>query len=194
MNKILLFIFDNMADFEISFITHLLGSDAGKEIIPIAFEDKDIKTSSGLIYKPKMLVKDALRINAEGVIIPGGWNKEIRPELIDLIKELNIRKKLVAAICVGSIVLAKSGVLIDKNYTTSAIQWTKNHQKFFGESDPFPRENFIDSRVVVDSNIITAEGIAFIDFAIEICDWFNLFENVDDKKLFIDTICHMAKS
>lgn len=193
MDKILLFIFDNMADFEISFITHLLGSDAGKEIIPISFYNKEIVSSSGLIYKPKMSVKEALLIEAEGIIIPGGWNKEIRIELIELVKELNIRNKLIAGICVGPIILAKAGILENRKFTTSATQWTKNHQKFFGENDPFPRDNFIDSRVVVDANIITAEGIAFIDFAIEICDWFNLFNDSDDRNSFIDTICHIAK-
>lgn len=37
-------------------------------------------------------------------------------------------------------------------------------------------------------NVITAQGIAFIDFAIEICDWFNLFENEEDKERFIKNI------
>lgn len=50
--------------------------------------------------------------------------------------------------------------------------------------DPFPRENFILERVVRDRNIITAQGIAFIDLAIEICDWFNLFENKEEKDNF----------
>ena len=35
-----------------------------------------------------------------------------------------------------------------------------------------------------DKNVITAQGTAFIDFAIEICDWFNLFENQEDKDNF----------
>ena len=40
MSKVLVFIFDGMTDYEITLITHLLGSDAGKEIITIAYEDK----------------------------------------------------------------------------------------------------------------------------------------------------------
>jgi len=58
----------------------------------------------------------------------------------------------------------------------------------FGNKDPFPRENFISERVVRDKNIITAQGIAFIDFSIEICDWFNLFESKDDKSIFSNSI------
>lgn len=36
MGKILVFIFAEMTDYEITFITHLLGEDANKEVITIA--------------------------------------------------------------------------------------------------------------------------------------------------------------
>jgi len=39
MGKILVFIFDEMTDYEITLIIHLLGADVGKEIITIAYED-----------------------------------------------------------------------------------------------------------------------------------------------------------
>ena len=42
--------------------------------------------------------------------------------------------------------------------------------------------------MVRDGNIITAQGIAFIDFAIEICDWFNLFESQGEKESFSKSI------
>jgi len=44
MGKILVFIYDQMADFEITFVTHMLGADLGKEIVTIAYEDKLIKS------------------------------------------------------------------------------------------------------------------------------------------------------
>ena len=40
MDKVLIFIFDGMTDYEITFISHLLCSDAGKEVITIAYEEK----------------------------------------------------------------------------------------------------------------------------------------------------------
>jgi hypothetical protein len=56
------------------------------------------------------------------------------------------------------------------------------------EEDPFPRQNFILDRVVRDGNIITAQGNAFIDFAIELADWFGAFEDQEDKNGFIKAI------
>ena len=109
-----------------------MGADVGKKIITIAYEDKIIKSRSGILYKPESLVKDLLNEDVDGLIICGGWYGDTRQELI--------------------------------------------------------RENFLEKRVVRDRNIITAQGIAFVDFAIEICDWFNLFENQKEKESFVKSI------
>jgi putative intracellular protease/amidase len=189
MSKILVFIFDGMTDYEITFITHLLGADASKEIITIAYEDKMIKGRSGFIYKPSKLVTDVLNEDVEGLVITGGWCGETRPELIELINNLNSKGKLISAICgAGTVFLAKAGVLNNIKYTTPVVEWTQKHIEVFGEKDPFPRENLISKRVVRSGNIITAQGIAFIDFAIEICDWFNLFESQEDRDNFAKNI------
>ena len=189
MNKILVFIFDGMTDYEITFISHLLNSDCAKEIITISYTENMITGKSGFTYKPSKLVKDVLNEDVEGLIIPGGWYGDTKPELIQLITNLNSKDKLISAICgAGTVFLAKAGILNNVKYTTPIIEWTQKHIDVFGEKDPFPRKKFISQRVVRDRNIITAHGAAFVDFAIEICDWFKLFENEDDRNNFVNTI------
>lgn len=187
-NKIFIFIYDGMADFEITLITHILGTDLGKEIVTIAYENHIIKSLSGIEYKPKMLVKDVLAEIADGLIIPGGWNGELKSELIELIENINSQGKLLGAICGGPYFLAKANILQSRKYTTSMIEWTENYKQQYEEFDPFPRENFVNERVVVNENLITAQGVAFIDFACEICDWFKLFKNKDEKEQFLKTL------
>lgn len=188
MGKILVFLYDDMADFEITFVTHLLGADLGKEIITIGYEDKLIRSKSGIIYKPAKLIKDVLQEEVEGLIIPGGWNGEIRPELLELIQNLNTKGILLGSICAGPRFLAKAGVLENVKYTTSIVNWTEMHMKQFMEGDPFPRQNFVLDRVIRDRNIITAQGNAFVDFAIEIADWFGAFDDEEDKNGFAKVI------
>jgi putative intracellular protease/amidase len=188
MKRILLFIYDDMADFEITFTAHLLGADLGMEVVTISYEDKLIRSKSGVIYKPAKVIKDVLLEDVEGLIIPGGWNGEIRPELIELIQSINSKGNLLGAICAGPRFLAKAGVLDNAKYTTSIVNWTETHMRNFMEDDPFPRQNFILDRVVRDGNIITAQGNAFIDFAIEIADWFGAFDDEEDKNDFIKAI------
>ncbi len=185
MNKILVFLFNGMTDYEITFITHLLSADAGKEVITISYEDNTIKSRAGFLYKSHQLVKEVLHEDVEALILCGGWYGELRNELVELIHNLNLSNKLLAAICgAGTVFLAKAGVLDHVNYTTPAMEWTEQHIKIFGECNPFPRDNFIDKRVVRDRNVITAKGEAFIDFAIEVCDWFNLFDSREEKENF----------
>lgn len=189
MGKILVFIYDNMADFEMTLITYILGTDAKKEIITIAIEDRIVKSLSGLEYKPKKLVSEVLEEDAEALIIPGGWYGEVEDVLIMLIKNLYNEKKLLGAICAAPRFLAKAGILNEVKYTTSLSNWADSErEKFKDINDPFPRENFIAERVVKDKNVITAVGIAFIDFTIEICDWFNLFKDENEKIEFIKSI------
>ena len=123
MSKILVFIFDEMTDYEITFISHLLGADAGKEIITIAYEDKMIKGRSGFLYKPSRLVDDVLDEEVEGLIITGGWYGQTKPELMKLINNLNSKGKLIGAICgAGTVFLAKAGILNNVKYTTPIVE------------------------------------------------------------------------
>lgn len=189
MGKILLFIYDEMADFEVNFLVHNLSANLNKDIISISYESKLIKSKSGLIYKSLSLVSDVLIEDVDALIIPGGWNLELRPELITLIQKLDKNNKLIGAICSAPLFLAKASILDNKKYTTSITTWTDSHIKQFNEiDDPFPRKNFIYDRVVKDNNIITAQGYAFIDFAIEILDYFKMFEDENDKIEFIKII------
>ena len=189
MGKILVFIFHGMTDYQVTFITHLLGADAGKEIITIAYEDKIIKGRSGFLYKPDRLVTDVLNKDVEGLILCGGCYGDAKPELIQLINKLNLEKKLLGAICgAGTVLLAKAGVLNNVKYTTPVVEWGQKQIDIYGGDDPFPRKNIVLDRVIRHENIITAQGIAFIDFAIEICDWFNLFQNQEDRTNFTKDI------
>jgi putative intracellular protease/amidase len=188
-DKIYVFLFDEMTDYEITFLVHLLGTDGDKEIVPIAYENKRIRSRSGFLYQPVDTVSNAVNNEAEGLILCGGWYGETKGELLQLIKQLSDKKKLVAGICgAGTVFLAKAGVLNGRNYTTPAVEWTPHHIQVFGETNPFPRDGYLEQRVVRDENIITAKGEAFLDFTVEICDWFQMFEDQEEKNQFISNV------
>ena len=193
MGKIAVFLFDNMTDYEITFLTHLLKVDAGKEIVTISYEDKIVRSASGVMYRADMRVKDVSDGEIDGLILCGGWFGEVRSELITLIQKLNAKNKLLAGICgAGTFFLAASGVLRNVTYTTPITEWTEKHREVFGKSDPLPRENYVQSRVVTDKNVITAQGIAFLDFAVAVCVWLGLFASEDEKNSFQKLYCPEA--
>lgn len=178
MSKVLCFIYDDMADFVLTLPGTFAGMYSNNELVPIAYEKKVIKARSGICYVPNAAVKEALKFDdIIGLIIPGGWNDEQRSELTELINKLNKENKLIAAICAGPQFLARAGILKGRKYTT-----TLTEEAFENKYDPFPRESYIKQNVVRDKNIITAVGDSFVDFAIEIGDYFNIFENKEEKK------------
>jgi len=188
MGKILVFMYNDMADFEISYATHLLGHELSKEIVPCAYDMNPVKSKGGLVYLPVTTVAEAKVEDYEGFIIPGGWNPVVKDEILELINSFYNSGKLLAAICAGPRYFAKAGILSKVKYTTSIVEWNEMRRAQFKEEDPFPRENFIDTRVVRDGNVITSKGISFVDFAVEIADYFGMFKNSDEKRDFFNTI------
>ncbi|MFW9784694.1 MAG: DJ-1/PfpI family protein [Candidatus Heimdallarchaeota archaeon] len=178
MKEVLCFIYDGFVDYETVLTCSVLNSNSYK-VTYIAYDGEEIYSLSGLKVKPEKNTSDITDFkDIEGLIIPGGHNRICKPELIRLINQINEEKKLVAAICAGPEFLAKSGILNGKKYTTSALPESYEEKK---EKDPFPRETYLKTRVIQDGNIITAQGFAFVDFAIKIWEWYNLFDDEEEK-------------
>lgn len=180
MKKILCFIYDTFADFEITFICSGIGETDEYKVIYIGYEKSAVKSISGLTVIPDQTVSEALELNdIEGILIPGGIERILKPELEQLVKKLNKENKLIAAICAGPEFLAKMDLLNKIKYTTSEEPKLYEERN---EIDPFPRENYIDTRLIRVDNILTAKGHAFIDFALEIWDWYDLYEYESERE------------
>lgn len=189
MKKIGLFLFNGMTDFEITFVAHLLKTEGEYQVVTFSYDEETIVGKTGLTYKCDKLIKDISSDDIEGLIIPGGYYGDFRESLMDLIRRLNNEKKLLAGICgAGTVALAKSGVLNNRLYTTPATPWTEQHKEAFKMDDPFNRSNFLLTRTVKDENIITAQGVAFIDFSLEICHILGMFKSDQEKLTFGKTI------
>ncbi len=188
MSKILVFMYNGMADFEITYATHLLGNELSKDIVPCAYDMQPVKSKGGMVYLPLITVGEAKAEDYEGFIIPGGWNPVVKAEMLALINDFYDKGKLLAAICAGPRYFAKAGILSKVKYTTSIVDWNEMRREQFQEEDPFPRENFVNARVIRDGNVITSKGISFVDFAIELADYFGMFKDSADKQAFFNTI------
>lgn len=98
----------------------------------------------------------------EAIVIPGGMpgatNLRDDQRVIKMIKEMNKKGKLVAAICAGPIVLEKAKIIDGKKVTS-----------YPGFEKDLPDSLYREEDVVVDGNIITSRGPAkAVDFALEI--------------------------
>jgi len=97
----------------------------------------------------------------DGIVLPGGpaYSTLARTSQIEnILKKLNSKGKLVAAICAAPSVLAKAGVLEGRRATI---------YPGMERELPYPR----DEKVVVDGNIITSQGPGTaMEFALKIVE------------------------
>ena len=174
MKTVLCYLYDNCADFETVLACSGLRGSEDLEVMYIAYDTLPLKTSGGLTVFPEKTVSEITQTeDIDGLLIPGGSDRIIKPELEELVKKLHEENKLIAAICAGPEFLARMGILKGRKYTTSQ---TPQDYEEKNEPDPFPRETYVKTRVIQDGNILTAQGHAFVDFALKIWDWYNIYD------------------
>lgn len=178
MNTILCYIYPDMADFEVVVALHRLRNAGKRRIITVAETKDAVVSQSGLRYVPDMTIREAADLDAEALIIPGGPINNDQNAILPLIRRLDAQGKLLAAICFGPQFLGRAGVLDRHAFTTSC---TPEHITANRLADPFPRGNYVDRRAIRDGHVITAQGHAFVDFAIEICRYLNVYATPEQE-------------
>lgn len=202
MGKILCYIYEGMADFEISLLLHRLKNAGAREIISISETTAPVTAQSGLTYIPDMRIEDVvlsedgvaqknalsartaasensvLLADVEALIIPGGPINNEQNAICPLVRAVAEQGKLLAAICFAPQFLGRAGILDSYQYTTSCSE-AKIAQ--LGCEDPFNRENYVFQRTIVDRNVITAQGYAFVDFAIAVCRYLKIFTSPEQE-------------
>ncbi|MGN4424940.1 DJ-1/PfpI family protein [Bacillus cereus group sp. MYBK30-1] len=165
MKKILLFVYPTFAEFEITVATALLKNNY--EIITAGLTKEMIISETGLQVQPHIELNEVCVEEFEGILIPGGDEVYLKDAelLFSVIRQFHEQEKLVAAICAGPYALAKAGLFKEISYTV-----TIDYQKL----DCFPVGNFVYTEVVQHSNIITAQGHAFVPFGIAIASYFGV--------------------
>lgn len=175
MGKVLCYIYPEMADFEVSLLLHQLRKAGGREIVAVSEGLEEVTAQSGLRYLPDRRIAEIQDLEGiEALLIPGGPICNEQNAICPLARRMLESGKLVAAVCFGPQFLGRAGMLDRYRYTTSC---SVGEIRRLGCADPFNRANFVHRRTVADRNLITAQGYAFVDFAMEVCRYLAVFEN-----------------
>jgi len=172
-------VLDTLADWEVGYLTaeinsgrYLKKSIEKLKIVKVGNNLSPIKTLGGLEVTPDIDVDNMILGNGDLVILPGAdtWQNGNNQKIIDKIKgNSNI---IVAAICGATFALADNGILDNRKHTSSDKEYLKmicNNYK--GEN------NYEYKPVVVDDNLITATGIAPLEFTYEVLKKINVMRN-----------------
>jgi putative intracellular protease/amidase len=174
--KIALFYYDEFAEFEIVLACLLLHHK--HDIMSVALENRVYTSEEQQKFCVDKVIKDIDSDSIDLLIIPGGSPAPLvgNQELKSFIEDLVHKNKKIGGICGGASLLAGLGVLKGKNCTgnTSGVKPGDDEYKYYSESI------LSDEQVVVDGNIVTAQGQAYAEFAVEIANQMGLFKSKED--------------
>jgi putative intracellular protease/amidase len=170
--KAYLYVLDTLADWEIAFISAEFNSGryldiAGKAvpIIKLGFNKKAIITMGGLTITPDNTFDNVKFEAGDLLILPGGstWMDDENQEIIKKLPQLIKSKVIIAAICGATVALATNGLLDFIKHTSNDKEYLKMIcPEYKGE------HNYVNQPAVTDGNIITASGLAPMEFSYEV--------------------------
>lgn len=158
--KILLLLAEGFEFFEASVFIDVIGwnlvvGDGSTELFSCGLR-KELNSSFNQNFKVDFLC-DEINIDLyDAIAIPGGFEEfgfykdAYNNNFLNLIKEFKNKNKIIASICVGSLPLAKSGILKGKNGTT----YLKNPVRVATLKEH--GVNVIENPIILDDNIITS--------------------------------------
>lgn len=158
--KILLVIAQEQFRDEECFVPKQLFESAGVKVTVAAESTKIAKGMLGGTIKPDITISEAIIDDYDAIVISGGsgsrrylWDNK---ELHELVKEVDARKKVISAICISPVVLARTGILKGKESTIFKSPDTVRELKEHGAV-------YLDRDVVVSGRVVTGRDPASAD-------------------------------
>jgi len=186
MNKIGIFLFNGFSDWEISYLTPEINKSKEFELVYFSQDGNAVLSMGGLKVIRTTSLSQLSSDDVSMLILPGGtaWEKGENKVIEDLTLEFFTAGKPIAAICAATAFVSQLGLLNQVQHTSNDLYYLKAvAPQYKGD------EHYQNALAVSDKNIITANGIAPIEFAsaifklialkpdVEIEKWFQLFKN-----------------
>ncbi|MGV2619783.1 UNVERIFIED_CONTAM: DJ-1/PfpI family protein [Halobacillus marinus] len=171
--KALFFLYDGYVDWEISPLAYIFSET--DVTIETAGHTEEIRHSGQFVIRVDHNVNNCDVDDYDMLVIPGGDPEPLIGDeaLRTLIRSFHDKNKRIAAICGASALLGMSGVLEDREYSTSL-----ESEEF---PDYLPEVGRSKTDVTVSGNVITAEGNAYIEFAVAVAKEAGLFRDREDE-------------
>jgi putative intracellular protease/amidase len=192
-----LFVFDTMADWEAAFAIAGINNPQFQltpgryRVATVGASRETVTTIGGVRIQPEVALDEVSPSASTMLILPGGqsWESGGNTEAVDKARDFVAADVPVAAICAATLALARAGLLDDREHTSNAPEYlAASGYRGAGFYRHVPATR--------DRNLITAAGIAPVDFAYQIFKmlnlysdmaldaWYALFKNGDASKYY----------
>lgn len=181
LKRVYIFLFDGYSDWEISYLAPELFKSKKIDLKTFSLNGDAIVSMGGLKITPDLGLNDVSSSDLSILVLPGGpaWEQHKIHGIDSLVEEVYGSNKTIAAICAGTTFLGEKGYLDHIKHTSNALDYLKKiAPSYKGE------KNYQNELAVKDKNIITANGIAPIEFAVKIFKELELHSEADIEKWY----------
>jgi putative intracellular protease/amidase len=180
-------VFEGFADWEPAHALAELRRSGQRSVVAVGFDSAPVRSMGGLRVVPDRQLREISPSEMEILIIPGGdlWEGSYpEAELNSALTDVVAANMPVAAICGGTLAVARAGLLNDRRHTSNMPGYIAEHvPRYSGVAlyEAVP--------AVTDRGVITASGLAPIEFAREIFKQLRVFSAADED-LWFDMFRH----
>lgn len=177
--KVFLYVFNTMSDWEYGYLIAELNSGRyfKKDLVPlkvitVGANKEIITTMGGLSIKPDVSLDECTINSTDLIILPGGdtWGEDLHQPILKKIGDTLKLGTIVAAICGATEGLANVGYLDSRKHTSNDLEYIKM------VCPNYKGEKLYEMEPVVSSeNLITASGVAPLEFAMEVIKKLDVF-------------------
>ena len=169
MRTLYLFVTDTLSDWEPGYILAELRSgrylkDPAQKynVVLCGRTMEPVTTMGGIRMVPEVLIGDILPVPDDVLVLPGAdtWLDPSQEPVIAKVRELLTKGTVIAAICGATLGLANAGLLDNRPHTSNDPAALKMFcPDYRGE------HYYVNEPAVTDDNLITASGLAPVEFA-----------------------------
>ncbi|WP_314585670.1 type 1 glutamine amidotransferase family protein [Paenibacillus terrigena] len=180
-NTVYLYVFDTMADWEVGYLTAELNSGryykkglSSSKIVTMGIEKTPVTTMGGLKVLPDIKLDECSIESTDTLILPGGdtWTETIHQPILKIAQRCLKEGILVAAICGATMGLAQTGLLNSRWHTSNDLEYLKMICPTYTGEKYYKMES-----VVTDGKLITASGIAPLEFSVHVLKALGVFSS-----------------
>jgi putative intracellular protease/amidase len=176
-------VFDGFADWEPAHALAELRRSGKYRVVAVGFDRQAVLSMGGLRVLPDRSLDEVSPDEIGLLLLPGGdfWDSpahDAERALADLLRQLDATGTPIAAICGATRALARAGLLNDHRHTSTVPGDLDAVLGYSGAA------HYVRVPAVTDRGVITASGLASVDFAREVFAILEIFSKADEALWF----------
>ena len=177
---VVLLVVPGFADWEAAHAVAELRRHGGYRVQVVGLSPDPVQSMGGLMVQPSCTLDDLDLDDVAVFILPGGdrWERGA-PErkLVETLTALDARGVPLAAICAATTAIVRAGLLRGRRHTSNGLAYLFRQVPGYADA-----ATYVDAPAVRDRGLITASGLADIEFAREIMAELGVLSEADRER------------